>query len=226
MADLLDLLKKETPSDIKLFKVERKLEDYSNACKKVIFEQRALRKNHDKQLFLFHDSLNSLKKRGYERHARPNEVFGLLCAYLEGDLSVKNVAEDVLSSYGEWSSFAMRYQNNLLHCYIDPDLEYDKKSEQYNLKSCSSEMFFSIPPLEEKSYLTIKELHALNPQFVELIWSRPFHDLPLEIRENGNLFVGRDANVWPAGRGSYYSGYIVNSCNYNNWASRGVQKNV
>src|SRR3989338_661979 len=143
MPDLLDLLKKETLSENKLFKVERKLEDYSNACKKVIFEKRALRKDQEKELFLFQDSLNSLRKRGYARHSRPNEAFSLLCSHLEGDLSVKTVSKDMLSGYGEWLSLAMKYQNNLLHCYIDPELEFDSILNQYNLKSFYSERLFS-----------------------------------------------------------------------------------
>ena len=222
MPDLLDILKKETPSETKLFKVERKLEDYSNVYKKVVFEQRALRKDHDKQLFLFHDSLNSLRKRGYARHSRPNEAFSLLCSHLEGDLSVKTVSKDMLSGYGEWLSLAMKYQNNLLHCYIDPDFEYDRKCNQYNLKSSSFETVFAIHSLEEKTYFTIKELHAKNSEFVEFIWSRSFKDLPFQIRESAGLYVWGEENVWPAGRGDCSGWYVVNCCYCVNWASRGV----
>ena len=212
----------ETPSETKLLKVERKFEDYSNAYKKVIFEQRALRKDQEKELFLFHESLNSLRKRGYARHPRPNEVFSLLCSHLEGDLSVKTVSEDMLSGYGEWLSLAIKYQNNLLHCYIDPELEFDSILNQYNLKSFHSERLFSFSELDEKIYFSLKELHAKNSEFVEFIWSRSFDKLPLEIQKNAGLYLYTAELVWPVGRNYCNDGYDIGSCYFNDRASRGV----
>ena len=225
MPDLLDLLKKETLSENKLFKVERKLEDYSEACKQVVFEKRVLRKDQEKELFLFHESLNSLRKRGYARHSRPNEAFSLLCSHLEGDLSVKTVAEDMLSGCGEWLSLAMKYQNNLLHCYVDPELEFNQKQNKYTLKNCNSEMLFPMSELEEHSYIQIKELHAKNPEFVEFIWSRSFDKLPLEIQKNASLYLYTAELVWPVGRDYYINGYYISSyCNCR--ASRGVAPKI
>ena len=222
MADLLDILDKEKKSEAKTIKVNRQFEDCSDAYKKVIFEKQAFSNANSKIFFNFQESLNNLRLRGYARHPRPNETFSLFCSYLEDNFSLKSIAGNMLSGYGEWLSLAIKYQNNLLHCYIDPELEFDSILNQYNLKSFYSERLFPISELDEKTYFSIKELHAKNPEFVEFIWSRPFHDLPLEIRENGGFFVRRDENVWPAGRGDYNYWYDV-SCVFNYWASHGVR---
>lgn len=222
MADLLDCLDKERKSEVKQIKIIKQSEDYSNAYKKVIFEKHAPRENNDKCIFNFQDSLDDLMQRGYARHQRPNEVFSLLCVYLEGELSVKNIAQDMLNSYGEWFSLAMRYQNNILHCYIDPSFEYDRKCMRYNLKNYSSERFFSLPYLDKYSFI-IKEVNVLNPSLVEFLWSRPFDQLPLDIRNNAYLYLLDDEHIWPVGRsyGSYR--YGVNCYDFVNWASRGVR---
>ena len=222
MADLLDILDKEKKSEAKTIKIKRQFEDYSDVYNKVVFEKQAFSNANSKILFNFQDSLNNLRQRGYARHPRPNEVFSLLCAYLEGESSIKCVAKDMLYGSGEWLSLAMKYQNGILHCYSDPSLKYDRKRNLYNLKSYSSETVFAISSLDEKNYLTIKELHVKNPEFVEFIWSRSFNDLPLQIRENGGFFVRRDENVWPAGRGDCNYWYDV-SCVFNYWASHGVR---
>lgn len=222
MADMLDILGKEQKSETKQIKIIKSSEDYSESYKKVFFEEHAPRqKNKNELLFNFQDSLDNLMQRGYARHPRPNEVFSLLCSYLEGDLSVKDVAEDMLSGYGEWFSLAMKHQSNLLHCYIDPDFEYDKKQMLYNLKSCSSEKLFSFPSSDKYSF-NIKEINALNPSVVEFLWSRPFDELPLKIRNKACLYLSTDEHVWPAGRSSDYYKYVV--CYITgDWPSRGVR---
>lgn len=220
MSDLLDTLKKEIPSETKLLKVERNLEDYSESYKNVVFEEHALRQNQnsDKCTFSFQDSLDSLIKRGYSRHPRPNEAFSLLCAYLEGDLSIKNIAEDMLNSHGEWFSLAMKYQNNIFHCYIDPIFEIVDNG--YNLKNCSIEKVFALSSLDGY-HLSIEEVNALNPLLVEFLWSRSFDKLPLGICNNAYLYLSNDEQIWPAGPGGYDIRYFVDG--YYDRASRGVR---
>ena len=220
MADILDILGKEQKANLKQIKIIQQSEDYSCAYKKVVFEKHApLQKDKNKCLFNFQDSLDNLMQRGYSRHPRPNEAFGLLCSYLEGNSSLKNIAGDMLSGYGEWLSLAMKYQNNLLHCYIDPIFEI--VDDGYNLKNCFSERIFSFLSLDKHSF-NIKEINALNPSFVEFLWSRSFDKLPLEIRNNAYLYLPDTEHIWPAGRGIFNVRYYVYSCDYVR-SSRGVR---
>ena len=221
MADLLDILDKEKKSEAKTIKVNRQFEDCSDAYKKVIFEKQAFSNANSKIFFNFQESLNNLRLRGYARHPRPNETFSLFCSYLEDNFSLKSIAGNMLSGYGEWLSLAIKYQNNLLHCYVDPELEFNKKQNKYTLKNCNSEMLFPMSELEEHSYIQIKELHAKNPEFVEFIWSRSFDKLPLEIQKNAGLYLYTAELVWPVGRDGYDYGYGIYG-GYVNGASRGV----
>src|SRR3989344_807168 len=75
---------------------------------KLVIEETSPRdaKNH-KILYFYNQSLNALKARGFERHLRPVEAFQILIYQLENPNSrFKDLAKDMLSSYGEWTSLA------------------------------------------------------------------------------------------------------------------------
>ncbi len=77
----------------------------------------------------FDDSLRRLRKAGYDRHPRPQEIFSLTRDFLHNRLNENfaQVAKNLLFGSGEWSSMAMKREGNLLYCCLDPEnLGWDK----------------------------------------------------------------------------------------------------
>ena len=88
----------------------------------LVIEERSPRKNAQKELFVYDQSLSSLKQRGYSRHLRPDESFRILIDAIENPNSKYNlIKEDMLSGYGEWLSLAFLRQGDIFHCYLDPE---------------------------------------------------------------------------------------------------------
>ena len=76
---------------------------------------------NNKTLPTYDASLARLRQEKYERHASPSEAFSLIEDNLEGKLSgaLKAVADDMMSSYGEWLSMAFERKGIcLLHTCI------------------------------------------------------------------------------------------------------------
>ena len=70
----------------------------------------------EKAVLTYDQSLEGLQQRGFERHPSPAEVFGLLADNLENKLtgSLKAVADDMLTSYGEWLDMAVERRGDVL----------------------------------------------------------------------------------------------------------------
>ncbi len=204
-------------------KPEEKKEIRIEPCEsKVVFEPKAVYEGNYKKLYSFDESLQALRKRGYERHPRPAEVFDLICRGLEGRLQPEQqaIADDMWNNYGEWLSLVIRRRGDKLHCYFDPenirltgasyvvqgDFKYDSK-KVYVIQSLSG-------------WVPIKEVNKVNPELVEILWSRPYAILPEEIRLKECLYLSHKDIIWPMSRGGNYS-YYIGWCNYAE-ASRGV----
>jgi hypothetical protein len=200
----------------------------SGAYKDVVFERLAYREpgKSDKTLSAFDKSLERLRKAGYQRHARPREAFGLVIDGLEGRLTgaAKQVGEDMLVSYGEWLSLAVRPVQGVLHCYFDPENLVGNGAVyavQGSVLKHAGEQVFPIKGLPLQSWVPLKDVALVSPVLVETLWSRPYAKLPGEIQKNAKLYLPQEGVAWPVGRGYFY-GFDVVGCSFNSRASRGV----
>ncbi len=192
---------------------------------KVVFEPKAVYEGNYKKLYSFDESLLALRKRGYERHPRPAEAFDLICRGLEGRLQPEQqaIAEDIWNNYGEWLSLAIRKNGNKLHLYFDPeDIKRDTLSyfSGKNFKY-SLEKVYDIESLANMAH--INEVNKVNPELVEVLWSRPYAILPDEIRKDAYFYFPSDGEIWPVGRGGYFDWYGIDGYYFSNRASRGVR---
>ena len=178
-----------------------------------------------KDSFYFQDSLVRLRENGFERHARPREVFELIAAGLEGRLSrtKKNVYDDMLNGNGEWLSLAFEKNDDVLICYLDPEgLIWNGKDDKYfkdNFRFAEKKEF----NIAEKPSQKWIELKIFSDDFVQYIYGRDFKDLPMEMREGKNRakiwLPYKNAIAWPVGRGDSHN---VGGYGYVSRASRGV----
>ena len=207
----------------------------STTYKDVEFEQTTARKQrstHTKQCFYFNDSLSDLKRRGFERHARPQEAFGLVIDGLEGKLTgnPKAIHDDMLASCSEWLSLAFERKGNVLICYLDPEgLAWDKDSKKYvGSVRFSEKRDFDITGKPSQYWVDLKDF---NEDFVRFLYGRSFNELPQEMKKGNKTAqacLPPDGVVWPIGRHDpvEYDGHGYCYCVMR--ASRGersVQKN-
>jgi len=173
----------------------------------------------------YNASFSSLRKRGYERFPRPSEVFTLLAESLEGKLTPHDnaVAQDMLSSWGEWLSVAWERQGNILIAYLDPiGLVWDKSKFFYFKQDFqyTSQHVFDITDKNSQEWISLRDF---SDDFVEFHYGRKFCDLPAEIQQNAYICLPTDGVLWPAGRGDYDDGYDIVGYGYDGRASRGVR---
>ena len=200
---------------------------------KLVIEAKAARGVDGNLLFYHFDkSLEALKKRGYERHLRPAEAFGLLERNLEGTLSEEEqeIAEDMMIDihyWGEWLSLAWERKGNVLVAYLDPvGLMWDEKKGEYVKRdfSCSEEKRFDITWKDSNFFLDLKEFPE---DFVTWHYGRRFVDLPEEMREGGRraqVWLPAVRVIWPVCRSGYDYGYDITAAYYYpEKASRGVR---
>ncbi len=191
----------------------------------VLFEERAFRAQgkSDKKLCYFNDSLAELRARGFARHARSQEVFGLLMAGLEGRLSgsLKGICDDLLTSYGEWLSLAFERQGDILSCYLDPEgLVWDGTQYVKAGFKCLDQRNFNIAGKFSQQLI---DLSTFGDDFVQYVYGRCFKDLPSVMREGpkkAQACLPLEGIVWPVGRHGYVC--VVDGYYYGSRASRGV----
>jgi hypothetical protein len=196
----------------------------------LVFEPLAYREQGDagKKLLYFDKSLERLRAAGFERHARPQEVFGFLIDGLEGRLagSISDVQKDMLTSHGEWMSMAFERQGNILIAYLDPE------GLVWNSNTYVKDSSFKFVDKQEfdiagKQSNTLIPLDEFSDDLVQAIYGRKFKDLPQDMREgNRKAHMGLPSGgaAWPVGRGNFNVGCIVSGYYYFiNVASRGVR---
>ncbi len=195
-----------------------------------------------KELFHYEKSLERLKQAGYERHLRPAEAFGLIIDSLEGKLSGQPavVAQNMLESYGEWMSMAVKIENRVIHLYRDPvGLVWNGSDYAVNGTLASTEertfpLAKTVPTkgrfkktkalaLKAEEYNPLSEISKIAPDFIEYLWSKPYAQLPSDIQKNGGFYLPPEGIIRPVGRGlldswSNLFGYYVIR------ASRGAKK--
>ncbi|MBS3148085.1 hypothetical protein J4219_04325 [Candidatus Woesearchaeota archaeon] len=198
---------------------------------RVDFESRAYRAQNEqtKDILTFDESLERLRAAGFERHARPQEAFGLIIDGLEGKLNgeLSKVSADMSTGHGEWLSLAFERKGELLVCYLDPvglvwtGIKYDKQNFGY-----SGECSFDINGITSGQWVG---LDKFRPYFVQFLCGRRFDQLPTEMREGNkkvHVYLPSDGVAWPVARGDYrfsVSGFGSRYGVYGDGASRGVR---
>ncbi len=195
---------------------EKKEITIKSALSDVVFEEKAVYDGKEKRLYTYDASLRALRARGYERHPRPVEAFDLICRGLEGTLQPDQqaIADNMLNGYGEWLSMAIMQEENMLHCYLDPENlvwnGYQYVVQGGKLKHAGEEVY-SIGSLLDWS--TPKGVNEINPFLVQKLWSRPYAILPEEIRQNTWLYLPPENVLMPVSRGNRYGcGYGIDAC--------------
>ena len=99
------------------------------------WEPRAYKRGDPTYSFTYDDSLERLRKAGYERHPRPAEIFNLILAHLNEkihNLVLNDLVKDMLESHSNWLSMAFERKDNTLVCYVDPEnLVWDENDHKY-----------------------------------------------------------------------------------------------
>ena len=203
-----------------------------SSYKDVVFESVAYHESGraDKVLLSFDGSLARLRKAGFERHARSQEVFGLLIDGLEGKLAdgLKGVHNDMLGGYGEWLSLAVERKGDMLVAYLDPKkLAWDKNCGEYivqgNQVDCVGKETFGIKGKQSQTWIDLREF---EDKFVKFVYGCSFSQLPKLMQEGderAQVYLPLEGVVRPVCRG-YFGRFSVNSYGYNYLASRGVRR--
>ncbi|MBU1204030.1 MAG: hypothetical protein KKG60_03110 [Nanoarchaeota archaeon] len=183
-------------------------------------------------------SLQTLQKEGYERHPHPQELFSLFIDYFEGTLEQKLIplAEDILNqSYGEWFNIANQRKGNILTIFENPNLIWAPKENIYapkeNQLKFTNKHNFNLNGLPSKTWLDLAQVNEANSDLVVYFTTRPFKDLPDQIRNGtksiskSQLYLPAKGEIWPVGRGNCYGGrFDFGSCDYNGRTSRGANE--
>lgn len=225
--------KKEIELECKEFREKERNKIWEQLCsenlpyKKIKFEEQAYREQGkiDKQLFTYDKSLERIKQNGLERHARPQEIFGLIIDGLELKLDepLQKINEDMLKSYSEWLSCAFERQGNKLIVYTDPEgISYvgDKyvKTESFKF---SDKKEFDIKGINSREWI---DLSKFNEEFTKYMYGKNFSELPAQMKtgnKRAQVYLPPDQTFWPVGRGFVIS-YDVDAFIFGSRASRGV----
>ncbi len=209
----------------------------------LVVEPKALRDqtSKDKVLFGYNASLADLRKRGYDRHLRSDEVFRIMIEALENPSDKLNaVADDLWDSHGELLSayFQVSHDGKELTVFLDPEnLKYDSNvyvvDGNNGFIKCSTTNKFSLEKIVKKrifwrnkteniplkDLVRLERVNEINPELVEFLYSRPYHRLPRHIQIHGGLRLPPAGKGGPIGRIRYFTVYAESSYG----ASRGVR---
>ena len=178
----------------------------------------------EKALLTYDQSLEGLQQRGFERHPSPAEVFGLLADNLENRLtgSLKTVADDMLTSYGEWLDMAVERKGDILLAYFGVSgLRWAKDKYVKDNFRAAKQREFDIAGIPSSQYV---DLAQFPDEFTHAAYRRAFAALPLEMQKGdrrAQVYL-RETGIWPIGHGDF--GRFDASAVYLNRASRGVRQ--
>ena len=198
----------------------------SQTLDNLVIEEKSPRGNGNAKIFQSYDkSMESLRSRGFKRHLRPDEAFGIIIDAIEnkGKPLIKSISEDMLSSYGEWLSLAMLRNGAELSCYLDPEnLVWNGTSYVVNgaLKH-SGEHKFNIKRIHSEKYV---DLDKFPQDLVTFLYSRPYDKLPEVMRKENRrsqLWLPGEGIIRPCGLGSIDGSSVYG---YYDRASRGVRE--
>lgn len=178
----------------------------------------------EKELFVYNESLEHLRWRGFERHLRPAEAFRLLADNLEGKLEspeLQAIAGDMLNNSSkypdwvipEWLSCAVERKGELLIAYLDPvGLQRNSETNTYEVQGTleySDRKVFSIKGKRSDEWIHLKKF---SDDFITFFYGRSFNALPDEMkkedkwkwRDNGaQVRLPSEGRIYPVSRGNY-----------------------
>ncbi len=197
----------------------------------VIEETSPRDKNTNKLFFTYDKSLEAIRNRRFERHLRPSEEFQVLIETIENPKSqYKSIADDMLSSYGEWFSLAMeREDKTTLICYLDPEnLVWNPQKNIYevqgHLKRAEEHKFTIDEKIPSQKYVDLNRFHEDLQVF---LYSKPFDQLPDIMKEGSKraqLYLPPEGVILPCGRCYGVGGFFDVDAYYGSGASRGVRR--
>lgn len=182
----------------------------------------------------FDESLELLRKKGYERHLRPWEHFSLIIDYYEGKLEkgLARLAKNMLEGYGGWFSMAVKREGDSLICYVDPEnLEWDNTNNKYVINGkleYSDKKELDIRGIPSGIWGGIPSgiwacLEEFDDDFVKYFYTRKFKDLPVEMKK-GEIMIHLPSSygiLWPVSCSS--NSMLDIKTEYTSRASRGAR---
>jgi len=189
-------------------------------------ERTAIREsNNEKKVYFYNESLERLRKYGYERHLRPNEAFNIIIDALEHQESnYKEICKDMMSSSGEWLSIAIERDKDFLICYLDPEfiILEDNNYNTTNISSADKIKFYIGDGIQSNDWVSLKEFPK---DFTAFLLSKSFFDLPdkMKIGENEIRIYLPENGIWPMAYRHLDLAYNIIEYSKHS-ASRGVKK--
>lgn len=181
-------------------------------------------RSNKKYVINFNDSLERLRKAGYERHLYPWESFELIMYHLEGKLNetLDAIAKNLVASDGEWFNLAVERQGEKLTCYVDPEnIRWDGYEEKYVVDGVLRYNYKEDLKIRRVSSQMWTSMQYFDEDFVEFFYNRKFKDVPQKLQENAMIYLPPDYELWPIGRGN---GWGFNICGYvSDRVSRGIR---
>lgn len=171
----------------------------------------------------FDEGLKSLRKEGYERHILTWEYSQIIISHYECKLSEKfdSVVKNIIHSFGEWFSMALRREGNRLYCFVNPEnIGWNRYTKTYNTGDDFNSSYVEILDVTGIPSEEWVNLEHFNDDFVKFFTTRKFKDLPAEM-QNG-VYLPPEGMLWPVGRSD---GGDFSICGYvHDRVSRGVKE--
>lgn len=151
----------------------------------------------------FDESMERLRKKGYERHLRPWEYCSLIIDYYEGKLEagMAKLAKKMINSYGGWLSMAVEREGDSLICYVDPEnLEWDNMNpnNKYVINGklgYTDKKEFDIKGIPSGVLVGLEEF---DDDFAEYFYTCKFKDLPVEMKKGEiRIHLPYSGILWP-----------------------------
>lgn len=180
--------------------------------------------NNEKKIYSYNESLERLRKYGYERHLRPNEAFKIIIDAIEHpESNYKGVYKDMASSFGEWLSLAIEKEKDFLICYLDPEfikLE-DNNYNATNISFTDKIKFYIGDGIPSSDWVSLREFPK---DFTTFLLSKTFLDLPdkMKVGENEIRVYLPENGIWPMAYRHLDLAYNVIECSKLG-ASRGLR---
>ena len=197
------------------------------------FEPRAEYQGDNKALYTFDQAQASVARRSLALPTFRQVMELVLIPLLEDKLdeSQKAVARNMLASYGEWNDTALYRQLGVVfRANGIQGLIWNADANAYDARDMMVDdvQLYAARNLEA-GWNPLKKVAKTAPELVADLYSRPFDNLPRQMRENAGLYLPPEDVVRPVGRGGYGGGVGVDYgagtvCSVR--AARGAKKNV
>jgi len=152
----------------------------------------------------FNESLEALKKRGYQRHLRPDEYFKMVADKFDENncAETQEILYQIEHGSSTWLSFALEWDDIAIRCYTDLEFAgFDPKEKVYsvdwkNFNSYGSYKFVHSDTISSGKWMTLKELPR---EFVELIYpdARWLDEKPFNLQMGPCIMFPSNKKIWP-----------------------------